>query len=493
MGSIYGNAVLTLAFGDSSRTRHSRRKEGQEQCVGEEPSNNDEDSSTWRSCSLHDAARGADTPFIRGSKISERDKRSPESIYCWLESNQNFPTRPNCELDQRGWTFQERLLSVRVLTMTTNGLYWDCCRLSAADTRPSGFRGDFSPRFRDSNERKIKTKLLVGARLSVRHVPSDLYLLWRRILQDYSSREFSHDEDRIIAIEGVVQRMRVAVTDQYYLGVWKGDIVRSLIWFCQTRREDLPTKEMYTVTAPSWSWASVSFPIQYRLWHPFATHADHNIEFVSPCATLEYISVTPSNTSFSEYTGVIALSGRVAQLPVHLLSTVGSMVFLDPRPKSEFPLVRSTEEPPNLLLSTKTSQVFLDQTQNGNSSTYSSTKKPRSKWQDLLGDTIYVMPVLKGGYSKSLQAYYYLILHPCTLEMDILGSSEQPDEMVVHGYRRLGILVVDTASSQFCSEDPDSCHDERCAETIRLKEPNGGLKCFTRHSYPVVTGRILIY
>ncbi|KAI8717110.1 HET domain-containing protein [Fusarium sp. LHS14.1] len=393
MASVYGNAIFTVAFGDCPESKLS------------------DDAEIWRSCSLRDAAtRAAAQPFIKGGKIPIFDKRNPESIYYWLESNGNFPARPSSELDERGWTFQERLLSKRVLTITTDGLFWDCCRSSASDTRLLGFLGDFSPRFRDSDERKIKTQLLGMNRDTITVARRDLYLLWRRILQDYTQRKFTHSKDRIVAIEGVVQRIGAVLNEPCFLGVWKGDSLRSLIWFCDTvalsakpasnALDVLPARKDYQVSVPSWSWASVSFPIHYRLWHPFETSADHNVELTSPCATLLHISAQPiDKRSFANYVGVVTLHGTLARVPASLLTGPGCKVILDPRPPQDFPGY------------SKYKQDELDSKAN---SKKKGQREPPA-WRTLLAwerDEIYVLPVLKGGYSKTLQAQYCLILDP---------------------------------------------------------------------------------
>lgn len=139
MASVYGNAILTFCFGD-----------GTDQKLQMPSTHHQAPTKPYRverhNCTLEEATRAALRPFITG-KISEIDKRSPDSIYRWLESTGSCQFRPESEIGQRGWTFQERLLSRRVLSITKSGLFWHCCRLSAADTRPSGLRGDYSPGF----------------------------------------------------------------------------------------------------------------------------------------------------------------------------------------------------------------------------------------------------------------------------------------------------------------------------------------------------------
>lgn len=162
VASIYGNSVLTLAYGDipdsSEPWRRSCQdcKEKRERVIAymettTGPSVPRSTEEVWENCRLKDAVQATLQPFVKGGPITDHAQGSPELLYSWLEAHQNFPTRPASEIDKRGWTFQEILLSRRVIYMTKDGFFWDCCRLSAADSRPLGLRGDFSPKFRDSN------------------------------------------------------------------------------------------------------------------------------------------------------------------------------------------------------------------------------------------------------------------------------------------------------------------------------------------------------
>jgi len=113
----------------------------------------------------------------------------------------------------------------------------------------------------------------------------EAYLLWKRLLQKYSSRQFTDPRDRIIAIHGVTQQMRLVLdSEECFLGVWRGDVIRSLIWFVEPDKEKHLVVNIESsatmVAAPSWAWVSVPNPIRYRIWHPFARYLDNRTEYV---------------------------------------------------------------------------------------------------------------------------------------------------------------------------------------------------------------------
>lgn len=305
MASIYGGALLTIAFVDGTdfhesarasrgvfvpglRNAEKRTKDGTYPWLD---NRDDKSVLTPKLQAARPRPRPTEAPEHSQSDLDnpggiyhpQFDPRNPESIYHWLDETSNFPSRPGGEHDERTWAFQERLLSRRILNVTRRGLLWDCLRLNACDWRPLGFRGDPSPRFWDSDERKVKS-ILFGRKNPPHedHVPSkrlDAYCLWRRLLQDYSSRQFTDPGDRIIAIYGVMQQMRVVLDNEgCFLGIWRRYVIRSLIWFVEPDKEKyLVVNEESSVVAPSWAWASVPDPIQYRLWHPFARYMDNGI------------------------------------------------------------------------------------------------------------------------------------------------------------------------------------------------------------------------
>lgn len=142
-------------------------------------------------------------------------------------------------LQSRGWCFQERELSPRVVHWTTEQIIWECREHLFSESIPvtDCWRWRTNREFED-----------------VETVPDeDLYVLWLRTIESYSGRELTVSGDRFPALGGlariVAQRLKVA----YCAGFWATDLRRSLL------REthfyaDVQKTDQYI--APSWSWAA---------------------------------------------------------------------------------------------------------------------------------------------------------------------------------------------------------------------------------------------
>ncbi|KAL8363965.1 hypothetical protein RB601_009628 [Gaeumannomyces tritici] len=281
---------------------------------------------------------------------------SQERLYRALTATHNFVSRPWGILDSRAWAFQERLLSRRIISITREGLFWDCLHHSASDRRPAGIKGDHSPEFRDSDDRNLK-RLLLGALpgpfeasdsvpLASRNASrSDLLRHWRRILQQYTKRSLTYQTDKLVAADGVMGRMGKLLLDDNVLGICRTDAVRCLLWFEEPRFDVLrhlrsrnklalpdpafqrpdPSRQYITpdsltpnLTVPSWSWAGSVNPIQYRLWHPRNSNQDSPKEQFTELATVKSMYTQRSDDELlGSYEGLLVLEGHCVYCFIH--------------------------------------------------------------------------------------------------------------------------------------------------------------------------------
>lgn len=140
----------------------------------------------------------------------------------------------------RGWTFQEWMLSPRVLhidSMTT----WDC------------FEGY-------ANE--INRRYMEGAKLVRNPTQLGRGLSWESIVNEYSNRELAFAEDKLPALAGLAARYSQVTGHTYLAGLWREDLPWSLLW---VRRGARPTERAPDQRMPSWSWASRIGSIEY-IW-----------------------------------------------------------------------------------------------------------------------------------------------------------------------------------------------------------------------------------
>jgi hypothetical protein len=157
--------------------------------------------------------------------------------------------RLDLPLLRRGWVFQERLLSPRMLHFANGELIWEClehteceCGDMANSDAFSQYRWPVSKShchpaiWRLSNDDCIKTSKQ-----------------WLALVKAYSQLELSKKSDIFPAISGIAKSFREATGWEYVAGMWKETILRDLLWtpFYGTKYRSVPWR------APTFSWASV--------------------------------------------------------------------------------------------------------------------------------------------------------------------------------------------------------------------------------------------
>jgi hypothetical protein len=91
------------------------------------------------------------------------------------------------------------------------------------------------------------------------------FTLWRRILSAYSRCDMTLPEDKLPAIAGIASELRDIWRVDYFAGLWKPQLVRQLCWYLQRLAGySRPIGRTSVYRAPSWSWASVDGPFDYR-------------------------------------------------------------------------------------------------------------------------------------------------------------------------------------------------------------------------------------
>ncbi|KAF2720715.1 HET-domain-containing protein, partial [Polychaeton citri CBS 116435] len=147
-------------------------------------------------------------------------------------------------LNQRGWVLQEHALAQRTIFFTKNQMYWECGHGAA-------FLGD--PNFPNYTIRPGSTR---GEQIH----------LFTNLFQQCSKLEFSHPEDRPIAIDGLMDRLTSAFKTRSLAGVFESFWGRCLLWQRVDRDKPLgkiPLGSQTRRTPPSWSWMAVEGAISF--------------------------------------------------------------------------------------------------------------------------------------------------------------------------------------------------------------------------------------
>lgn len=226
MGSIYENAFITISADWDSNSDQSLFNK------------------------LPSSHLAFEIPTVHGSQIFIRKQFS----HPW-KSTTNDPGKETCgdlPLLKRGWVFQERALSKRIIHFTPYELCWECVERTCCECRLNEGQWDA---LRSQVPRTVANES------------------WDSIVQEYSMLDLSFDKDKLQALAGVSRRYALQHGLHFAAGLWRERLDRDFVWrrlqFSPSRPRPDP------VIAPTWSWASTSGSI----WMSHSDRCD-NIKFL---------------------------------------------------------------------------------------------------------------------------------------------------------------------------------------------------------------------
>lgn len=161
---------------------------------------------------------------------------------------------------QRAWTFQERILSNRVLVFSESQAYWGC--RAAVHSEERALEGRVIERLHLSFPQKYAIDCLSWKPLQ----PSKYRLLYDDLLSSYRQRRLTYQTDMLNAFNGVSEILAALQDDKFFWGLpgslfsyamtwhFTGHSARNHVHVPITGSRGL--KEM--VPIPSWSWAAWS-------------------------------------------------------------------------------------------------------------------------------------------------------------------------------------------------------------------------------------------
>lgn len=162
---------------------------------------------------------------------------------------------PRLPLISRGWVYQERALSRRILHFTRDELVWECMQKSICECGASS-----------TSARSVKRDM--SSPLVARNLTADrLNAKWRASVQDYSSKELTYETDRLPALSGLAKSFGQQKFGIDYLAGLRRDgfELDLLLHVAEQAQPDINNHKRL----PSWSWASVNDKVVfYSLWYP---------------------------------------------------------------------------------------------------------------------------------------------------------------------------------------------------------------------------------
>lgn len=217
------------------------------------------------------------TDFPRIARLPYRDRNGQQRGHFYLQATAQSALAKdyregvgNSTLLNRGWVFQEWLLSRRLLAFSnsSSGIFMQC---QSSDT-PKAVTGEMVDAGIDLGDQTIGTI----DKAFKNNLPLDMsskegiFLSWRSIVETYSGLELTQLEgDRLVALSGIAAeygqalqaltirefaqtgRNTASMPHHYICGLWFGDIT-SLLWEQAEYRSPWRARGIST-----WSWASV--------------------------------------------------------------------------------------------------------------------------------------------------------------------------------------------------------------------------------------------
>lgn len=151
---------------------------------------------------------------------------------------------------QRGWVFQERLLSSRYLHFSQNELIWECMEQLTCECGTLNLQKPYSHGWLEP-----KNRLHPDSLQHLSRIPNRLPEAWRAAVTDYTQMDLSHAEDLFPAISGVAKTVQDATGWTYVAGMWKETLITDMVWRTEKPQSATRCKDW---RAPTFSWASVA-------------------------------------------------------------------------------------------------------------------------------------------------------------------------------------------------------------------------------------------
>lgn len=203
---------------------------------------------------------------------------------------------------KRAWTFQEHLLSQRVIHYCQQEIIWECREGTACECTPTLTA--------TANERRV-THLGAPIRFNQPGKPSSLS--WNAIVEEYTKRSLTNPSDKIAALAGIhkyFQQNSVVIPEALQVAqhIYA---VKSLLWAMDTAYCG-PTRRRPEHDAPSWSWISMEGPV-LKEYIEFSNLTSRN---VTCCIDKGLVHALPNGLNHKERR--LRINGRLALAKVRV-------------------------------------------------------------------------------------------------------------------------------------------------------------------------------
>ncbi|PVH77115.1 hypothetical protein DL98DRAFT_591650 [Cadophora sp. DSE1049] len=120
----------------------------------------------------------------------------------------------NSTWNQRGWTYQEEVISTRRLFFGHSTVFFCCFEWTRSENDPRRYS------FYASSFQKH----------SVLSHTATILEAWGTMVMRYTSRRLTYPRDKLPAISALVRRVSEVTKDEYIVGIWRSNLLRFLLW-----------------------------------------------------------------------------------------------------------------------------------------------------------------------------------------------------------------------------------------------------------------------
>ena len=267
MGSIYENAYVTISADDNT--------DSDQPLFGRLPPAADAAEIPVPATASHPAG-DAEKVFIR------RQFPHPAGIPMHSPGTTAHGDVP---LQRRGWVYQERALSRRIIHVTQAELSWECVETTRCECR--------------LNEGHWNATRL--------RVPRNIFATsWERMVEEYSILELTFERDKLQALAGLARRVAARDRWRYAAGLWWEQLDAGFLWRRLKHAAARPRPKV--LVAPTWSWASIDGPV-------WLTHGDRAKDVVFVEWAVKVAGVDPFGSLDKD--SCLTVSGYVVEGVIH--------------------------------------------------------------------------------------------------------------------------------------------------------------------------------
>jgi hypothetical protein len=90
--------------------------------------------------------------------------------------------------------------------------------------------------------------------------PAKASKVWQEIVMEYTRCDLTQTKDMLPALSGIALQLQSSNRGTYLAGLWEQDLLSQLCWYSET----FPGRRPSPPTAPTFSWASRTGPVNFK-------------------------------------------------------------------------------------------------------------------------------------------------------------------------------------------------------------------------------------